>query len=364
MGGKRIMKAIVAEDFGEVSLKNVEMPKVKSSDVMIKVKACGVDRTDVIAWIKKEYVAAGYRTRQKYKFPVILGAEASGEITEVGKEVSGWNIGDRVIPEYYTDMCGQCSYCRTGQYNLCPYSKGKGELGRSIDGCFAEYCSIPASSLIRIPDNLSYEEACLTEMVAVTMHGLRRAGFVKPGEAIAILGCGIIGLSALQICKASGCTVVITGTSRDKDRLQLAKKLGADRIVNIEEEDLLKVANDYKGVGFYKDMPGFDYVFVAAPSPSAVEQALRIVRPGGRITQIGHPHSREPISIPYYNVLDDITIYGTSVNTREDWERSLSLMAKGIVKVKDMIKTYPLEKWEQAFKDFWEGKVIRSVLIP
>jgi len=361
------MKALVAEGWGRFVLKEVDIPKIGPREVLVRVRACGVDRTDVIGWLRTEYVAAGYRTRQAFKFPVIPGAENSGEIVEIGSEVTRFKVGDKVTVEYYTDFCGECSYCRTGQYNLCPYSKGKGELGRSIDGCFAVYMKAPESALIKVPDTVPHEDACLTEMAAVAMHGIRRSGFGIPGGIAAIIGVGVIGLAALQILKTLGHEVIVAGVQRDEEfgRLKIAERFGADRVVNLDKEDFSRVTMEMRSKGFYKDKEGFDVVVVASPSPQAADLALRAIRPGGKIIQIGHPHSREPISITYYNVLDDVTIYGTSVSTREDWERSLALMASGKLRfAPEAITKYSLDEWEKGFRDFWEGKVIRSVIIP
>ncbi len=164
-----------------------------------------------------------------------------------------------------------------------------------------------------------------------------------------------------------GHEVIVAGVQRDEEfgRLKIAERFEAYRVVNLDKEDFSRVAMEMRGKGFYKDKEGFDVVVVASPSPQAVDLALRTIRPGGKIIQIGHPHSREPISITYYNVLDDVTIYGTSVSTRDYWERSLALMASGKLRfAPEAITKYSLDEWEEAFKDFWEGKVIRSIIIP
>jgi len=223
----------------------------------------------------------------------------------------------------------------------------------------------PEKALIHVPGNVCHEDVCLTEMAAVAMHGIRRSGFGIPGGIAAVVGVGIIGLAALQILKSLGHEVVVLGVQRDEEfsRLRIAEELGADRVVNINKEDFNKVAMEMKGRGFYKGKEGFDVIVVVAPSPQAVDLALKTIRPSGKIIQIGHPHSREHISITYYNVLDDVTIYRDSVSTREDWERSLALMASGKLRfAPEAITKYSLDKRGKHLKIF--GRVVKSIITP
>jgi threonine dehydrogenase-like Zn-dependent dehydrogenase len=200
-----MMKAIVKYNKGDsfTELREVTRPVIDSEEVLIEVKAAGICGTDIHI-IHDEF---------KYSAPVTMGHEFSGEIVEVGEKVKEWKVGERVVSEPHTGACRVCRLCRTGNPQIC--SK-KRPIGSGTDGAFAEYVKVPSWLLHRIPEEVSFEEAALTEPVAICVHCILEKTGIEAGDFIATLGPGPIGLLAAQVVKSAGAScVLISGISRD-----------------------------------------------------------------------------------------------------------------------------------------------------
>jgi len=278
-----MMKAIVKYKKGDgfVELREVARPTVDSDSVLIKVKAAGICGTDIHI----------FQDEFEYSPPVIMGHEFSGDIVKVGEKVKGWKVGDRVVSEPHTGACRVCRLCRTGNPQVC--SK-KRPIGSGTDGAFAEFIKVPSWLLHRIPEEVSFEEAALTEPIAICVHCILEKTGIETGDFVAILGPGPIGLLAAQVVKNAGASyVLISGTSRDaKIRLKLAGELGIDYVVNTDKEDpISKVRELTNG-------EGADVVVEASGSPSAINQAFQMVRRGGRISALGMT-KEEKVEIPW-----------------------------------------------------------------
>jgi 2-desacetyl-2-hydroxyethyl bacteriochlorophyllide A dehydrogenase len=328
------MKAVVKtrRGIGNIELLDVDVPKIGSDDVLIEVKAAGICGTDI-------YI---YHDRHPYNPPVILGHEFSGVIVKTGKCVKGLNVGDRVTSETHAYMCDHCFYCRSGRYNLCPNRLG---FGYGTDGAFTKYVKVPAKIIHKLPENLSFEEGTLTEPLCVVTHAIIERGDIKAGDVVLITGPGPIGILAVQVAKLySPSHLLITGLSRHEHRLKLAEKLGADRGIDTERQDLTEIVRSLT------DGLGADVVIEASGAQAALNQALNVVRRDGHVILIGLYGA--PIQIDLDKaVMHQLRLTGIYSHVWSTWERALKLLSSEKVRTKPLIShEFPITRWEEAFK--------------
>lgn len=344
------MKALVKYNSGDgfVELREVPEPKISKDEVLIKVKACGICGTDIHI-LHDEF---------KNYPPVIIGHEFSGEIVDVGKNVKEWSSGERVVSELHTGACGVCRLCRTGNYHICPEKR---PLGSGRDGAFAEYIKVPSWLLHRIPDGISYEEAALTEPVAICLHCILEMTGVKPEDFVVIIGPGPIGLLSAQAVKASGAgKVMITGTSNDEEfRLRLARKLNIEYVINIDKENPVE-----KLYGLTEGM-GADLVIEASGSETGINQAITMVRRGGRITALGMTKQKKVCVNWNEGIIKEISLSLPFSSNYDSWEMALSMIMGNKMKVAPLIThKMPLDKWNEGFKLVEQGKTVKTLLFP
>jgi propanol-preferring alcohol dehydrogenase len=334
------MKAAVVEQFKEpLKIKNVEKPTISYGEVLVRIKACGVCHTDLHA--------AHGDWPVKPKLPLIPGHEGVGIVEEVGPGVTHLKVGDRVgIPWLYS-ACGHCEYCLSGQETLCEHQKN---AGYSVDGGYAEYCRAAADYVVKIPDNLSFEEAAPIFCAGVTTYKALKVTGAKPGEWVAIYGIGGLGHVAVQYAKAMGLNVVAVDIGDEK--LKLAKELGADLVVNPLKEDAAKFMKEKVG--------GVHAAVVTAVSKPAFQSAYNSIRRGGACVLVGLPPEEMPIPI-FDTVLNGIKIIGSIVGTRKDLQEALQFAAEG--KVKTIIEVQPLEKINEVFDRMLKGEINGRVVL-
>lgn len=219
------MKAAVFYGKEDIRVEDIKERRPDHDEVMIQVKACGVCGTDV-------HIYEGAEGAAKTPPRTILGHEFSGVVCEVGRDVTGIKVGERVCIDP-NDMCGKCYYCRNGKAHFCENMIG---IGTTVNGGFAEYCTMREKQVYKIPEHLSYSEAAMAEPLACCLHGMDLAG-VKTGQAVLIVGGGTIGLIMLQLAKISGTAVVILAEPIAAKR-ETAKKLGADIVFDPLMEDI------------------------------------------------------------------------------------------------------------------------------
>lgn len=344
------MKALVkkTKGIGQIELLEYPVPRVKEGYVLLRIAAAGICGSDLKI----------YNDDHPYFPPVILGHEFSGEIVDVSPGVKGWEKGDRVVSEVHGVVCEHCRFCLSGERHVCP---SKRALGWGIDGGFAEYVAVPAWLLHRIPEGVSYEEAALMEPMAVAVHGILERAKVEPEDFVVVLGCGPLGLLALQMARSEGASkVFITGVNLDeKLRLRVAEKLGADRTINAQKEDPVSLVKESTG-GI-----GADLVIELSGSPTAISQGLRMVRTHGRFLAIGIPIEQE-VSIPWKEIIfkaPSVIFHFSSCYS--SWERGLSLLERKKVDVKCLIsKILPLKDWEDGFHLAKSGEAIKVLFKP
>ena len=285
----------------------------------------------------------------------MLGHEFSGEIAAVGSEVSGVAVGDRVTCETAASVCGRCSYCLGGAYNLCPNRLGYGAL---IDGAFTDYVVARPEIIHHVPEHVSWEHAALTEPACVAYNALVEKTDVRAGDLVVIQGPGPIGIMALQVARIQGAgTLVVLGTSADQSRLEVAAELGANHVLNIDEGDphaLVKSLGD----GF-----GADLVVDCTGHSAALQSGMEMVRPNGQITKIGW--GPQPLGFNLDPLIQKaVTLQGCFSHTFATWERVLTLLQTGQLNLNPVIGGfYPLTEWLDAFRAMESGDSVKSVLV-
>lgn len=343
------MKAVVkyGRRPGDVAVQEVPEPQIGPDQVLVEMAAVGVCGSDIHLWHENQ--------SWTIKCPVILGHEWCGTIVEVGAGVAGFQVGERVAVETAAFVCGQCTYCLSGAYHMCPHRRGYGNL---IDGAMTRYVAVRPPILHRIPAGVSFTHAALTEPACVATQALTVNSRVKPGDTVVIQGAGTIGLMALQIARIGGaCTLIVLGTDVDEHRLGVAQELGATHVVNVQRDDPGAVV---RGLG---DGFGADVVVDCTGVSRALQQAMDLVRPLGAIVKIGW--GPQPLNFNLDPlVAKAATLQGSFSHTYATWERVLQLMATGQLNLDPMIGgVYPLDEWEPAFQAMDAGENVKSVLV-
>ncbi len=341
------MKALVKVQKGPGFLEYIDFPEPfpGPGEVKIEVKACGICGTDLHIWHDE------FRNIP----PVVLGHEFSGIVIELGEGVKGITIGQKVVSEVMFQTCGVCRACKTGYYNLCLTRRG---LGWSANGAFAPYTLVEAKYIHSMPENLSFEEAALSEPLAVSAYAVSELTGLAAGELVLVTGPGPMGLLAAQIALAEGGRVIITGTTADTERLSLAKELGVHAAVNIDNEDAIGLARKW-GDGL-----GADVVFECSGAPAAARMGLEAVRKGGKFMQVGL--FGQPIEVNFDLVaMKELRVLGVFSSNWRGWNRGLKLAEQGKVRLSPLIShTFPLSDWLTAFKIAESKQGLKILLIP
>lgn len=335
---KKLMEAAVLHAPGDLRVEMVPVPgDLGCEEVLVKVRAAGVCGSDLDRVMKSG----------TYKFPTIPGHEFCGEIVEVGSGVQDFKQGDRVA---VTPMlpCYKCEFCQQGFYGQCD---SYNFLGSRTDGGFAQYVKAPIQNLIRMPDSVSFLEGATIEPAAVTLHGMIKVG-VNVGDSVAVLGCGAIGLFAIQFAKIMGATRVIA-VDIAPDKLTLAKEIGADECVNALEGDPVQAI---------KELTGGKGVHVAVETAGVSltqEQCLRVARKQGRVLYLGTAHKDVVIPPKSFEciVRNELTIVGawnsySAPFPGVEWHATLDYIKSGSLKIQPLIThTFELNKAPEVFKD-------------
>ncbi|MCK5759068.1 MAG: NAD(P)-dependent alcohol dehydrogenase [Clostridiales bacterium] len=264
------MKAAVLEKVGKIVIKDVEKPDVQPGHVLIKIDYVGICGSDVHYY---EYGRIGDFIVEN---PIILGHECSGIIERIGDGVSGFSIGDKVVPEPGF-ACNKCDYCKTGKYNLCEEMTFMATP--PVDGSFCEYISYPADMVFKLPENVSTKEGALIEPLAIGIYAAQRGG-VFPGAKVLVLGAGCIGLVTMLATKAFGASQVIVTDVLD-NRLEAAKRLGADFAINTSKKNLHELIADTTGD------TGVDVVIDCVGISPTINDAIDSCKKGGKIVLVG-----------------------------------------------------------------------------
>lgn len=326
-------------------IEEIDMPRPGLGEALIEMKACGICATDV-------HIALDGTVPTAYT-PITLGHEPSGVISELGDGVRGWKKGDRVSI-YGQVTCGTCPQCREGRDGICINTR---VLGMHRDGAFADYLVIPVKNLVKIPDNVSFTVAAImTDAGATPFHAVTKRGRVKPGETVAVFGCGGLGMNAIQFCKFAGAARIIAVDTSDY-ALERALKAGADITVNAGVDKPYKAVKSANG-GYGVDV-AFEFVGVNA----VIDQAVRSLRRGGRAVAVGiGPEPIKTIS-PFFFVYNDLALIGSFGSDIGDLEKLMGIAASGKLDLTESVSSViTLNEVNQGISDL-EKKVGNPVRI-
>lgn len=325
------MRAALIQKPMSIVFTDVDEPySTKSNELKIKVKVTGICGSEIHA----------YHGTHAYRIPpVVSGHEFAGEVVEIGSNVTKYSIGDRVTvePQY---GCGECSYCRNGQYNVC---KNKVVLGSNRwSGSFGEYVIAPEEAVIPLPDNIAYEQGALIEPLAVGLHTVRKSR-LEIGQTAVIIGAGTIGLSILISAKMAGAQNIIISDIVEYN-LQVAKQLGATHCINSTREETVEKFN------YYSANTGIDVVFVAVNAISAFQTALDIVSPRGTIGFLAPPRNAQGCDMMSITN-KELRIVGTFMYVRREFEMIRDKIADGTIDVTPLIsEIMPIEDAAKAME--------------
>ena len=305
------MKAMRFPEPGKAMIVDVSTPSPGPGEVLIQVKAAGICASDVAAF-------KGTHTFRRP--PVITGHELAGQVVQLGPGVVGCRTGDRVALEPHVG-CGQCLFCRRGDYHECPEKRFVG-VGEWI-GAFAEYVVATESMCHPMPPRMPFEEAALLEPFCVGLHAVRRAD-LRMGETVAVLGVGTIGMMTLLAagCSSPGWTIVTDPSAAKRDA---ALRCGADLALDPSREDVVEAV--LKATGGL----GVDVVFVAASAPNVLQQAVKVCRRMGRLVIIASFFTGGGVEAQVIQSREQVVL-GTSMYTAVDYRLAIRLWERGRLK--------------------------------
>jgi len=321
------MKALVFDGPGRVQLKGHPKPEISDDEVLIRTKFAAVCGTDA-------HMLDGDFPAQE---GIVMGHEASGVVEAVGGRVTHVTVGQQVVGSPIV-ICGNCLACRSGRYNVCENRK---HLGIEADGVFAEYFKLPGYSVFASPPGLTLEEGALVEPAAVGYHAVCRAA-PTPSDTVVVMGSGPIGLFVLESVVAFGCQKIIVSGHRQR-RLDLAKQLGAHRVVRPPDESLEAVVMEETGGS------GADVVFEAVGRPDTIAESVRLVRSAGKIMMVGIPAG--PVPFDFVHLVRREVDLLTSDASLYAYERIHELVAKRVLDARPLIThTFPFEQAIEAIE--------------
>ncbi|MCA1563038.1 MAG: galactitol-1-phosphate 5-dehydrogenase [Acidobacteria bacterium] len=342
------MKALLLTEYGKLTVTDLPVPDVAPDEVLVRVRACGVCGSDVHGFDG----STGRRIP-----PLIMGHEAAGTVEAVGDRVREFAAGDRVTFDS-TVSCGRCEYCARGQVNLCD---SRTVLGVSCadyrrHGAFAEYVSVPARIVYRLPDALPFEHAAMIEALSVALHASGRKS--PSSNAVVVIGCGMIGLLIVQVLRHRGWGAIVA-VDVDSARRAMAERLGAFATIDARSADVPAAVREVTGGR------GADLVIEAVGLTATIQAAVRSVRKGGTVTLVGN--LMPEIALPLQEVVTrELSLLGSCASSGE-YPECIDLLASGAVDVAPLISaTAPLEDGPAWFDRLYRGDepLMKVVLQP
>lgn len=343
------MKALLLEEYKQLQFTDMPKPGIGPNDLLVRVAACGICGSDVHGFDG----STGRRIP-----PLVMGHEAAGTVEETGANVTSFKKGDRVTFDS-TVSCGECSFCRRGDLNLCDRRQvlgvSCGEYRRH--GAFAEYVAVPHHIAYHLPDNLPFEHAALIEAVSVAVHAVNITP-IRMGDTAVVVGSGMIGLLVIQALRVAGCTRVIA-IDVDDIKLQRAKELGAEATFNSKQVDSAAAVQSLTGGR------GADVVIECVGATAPITTAVAAVRKGGSVTLVGNVSPK--VEIPLQAVVSrQIKLIGSCASNGE-YPECIDLISRGLIRVDALISaTAPLEEGPGWFERLYahEPNLMKVVLRP
>ncbi len=338
------MKSLVkAKREPGIWLQDVEMPEYGVNDVLIKVGKTAICGTDIHIYSWDEWAQA------TIPVPMTVGHEFYGEIVAVGREVQGLKPGLRVSGEGHL-TCGHCRNCRAGRRHLCRNTEG---VGVNRPGCFAEYLAIPATNVMVLPDNITAEQASILDPLGNATHCA--LAFNVVGEDVLVTGAGPIGIMAVAILRHIGARHIVITDVNDY-RLDLARKMGATRAVNIKHQSIQDVMNE---LGMSE---GFDVGLEMSGNPMALNEMVKAMNHGGHIALLGIPPQETAIDWNHviFKGLVIKGIYGREMF--ETWYKMIAMLQSGLDISPVITHRFPVADYQQAFEIMSSGQSGKVIL--
>lgn len=344
------MKAGVVHAREDIRYEEIEKPVPKKGQVLIKVKYTGICGSDI----------PRVNGDACHFFPNVLGHEFSGVVEETGEGVASVKVGDRVsgVPLV---PCMKCEDCQKGNYSLC---KHYSFIGSREFGSFAEYVVVPEKNAVKFDDNVSFEQGAFFEPATVALHGLLRVPY-QGGKTVAILGGGTIGMFTMQWAKIFGSKKVVVFDISD-ERLELAKRLGADEVVNTTKEDYMKTAMEFTG------NKGYGYVFETAGQVPTMHMAFELAANKAHVCFIGTPHADlsftpaqwENMNRKEFKLTGSWMSYSAPFPGKE-WELTAHYFATGQLKFDPgfIYKKIPMSQAQEAFQLFKTPGLVKGKIL-
>jgi threonine 3-dehydrogenase len=338
------MRALVKLERGPgLTLTKVKRPTLGHNDVMIRIRKTAICGTDIHIWKWDEWA------QTTIPVPMQVGHEYVGEIVEMGQEVRGFEVGDRVSGEGHI-TCGYCRNCRAGRRHLCRNTKG---VGVNREGCFAEFLVIPAFNAFKIPEGISDDLAAIFDPYGNATH--TALSFNLVGEDVLITGAGPIGIMAVAIARHVGARHVVITDVNDY-RLGLASTMGATRTVNVAKTALTDVMEDLGMV------EGFDVGMEMSGVPSAFQSLLENMNHGGKVALLGIPPSHTIIdwNQVIFKGLEIKGVYGREMF--ETWYKMVAMLQSGLDLAPVLTHQFSVEDFEQGFATMLSGQSGKVIL--
>jgi L-iditol 2-dehydrogenase len=343
------MKAAVLQAPNQLRLTDVATPEAGAGELILRVRAATVCGTDL-------RILTGRKTKG-VRFPSVIGHEFAGEVVQAGAGVTQFKTGDRVCMDPVIP-CRACAYCKSGRENVCVNRQA---MGYEFDGAFAEYIRIPAIALqsgnvFRMPNGMSFEAAALAEPLACCVNGQRNAG-VQLGDSVVILGAGPIGLMHAALARAAGARQVIV-SEPNAARRQAAAERGVDHVcdpTSTKLEEFVKARSDGLGA---------DVVILAIGVPQLANEALTLVRRGGRVNLFAGFSAGDTSTIDVNLIhYGELIVTGASALSRRDYELALNMLATGQIDAGTLIThRYAVADSLAAFDEAGSGRALKVAI--
>lgn len=338
------MKALIKQKREQgIWMGDVPVPEIGPNDLLIKIHKTAICGTDIHIYNWDEW------SQRTIPVPMVVGHEFVGEVAAMGEAVRGFAVGDRVSGEGHV-TCGHCRNCRAGKRHLCRNTVG---VGVNRQGCFAEFLSLPAFNAFKVPDNISSDLASIFDPYGNATH--TALSFDQVGEDVLITGAGPIGCMAAAICKHIGARHVVV-TDVNEYRLDLAKKLGATRVVNVATTKLADVMSELEMT------EGFDVGLEMSGNPQAFREMLSVMHHGGRVALLGIPPADTRIdwNDVIFKGLIIKGIYGREMF--ETWYKMAAMLQSGLNIGPIITHHFPIDEFQAGFEIMRSGKSGKVIL--
>jgi threonine 3-dehydrogenase len=330
-----------------LSLETANVPAIGPTDVLVRVKAASICGTDlhIYGWDRW--------SQGRIKPPVTLGHEFCGVIEKVGDEVTALRAGDFVSAEMHVN-CGHCHQCRVGEAHICPNVR---IIGIDQDGAFAELVRIPASNIIKLDPAIPEHYGAILDPLGNAVHTVL-AGAIA-GQTVLVTGCGPIGLMSIAVAKACGSSTVFA-TETNEHRRGMAKKMGADVVINPVAEDApAKILSE-------TNKTGVDVLLEMSGNPTAIQQGFKALRAGGRASLLGIPTENVPLDLVNDVIFKGATVQGIyGRRMYETWVQMTALLKAGRLNLEPLFsERVKLEQFEDAFAKLQGGLAGKILMYP